>query len=92
MDASGRGDDRRQESVTQSWSRVALPIFINLRLCPLREHEVKVLMAQGAIQREVISAAMKVVNCFTVEMSTVTRRRVMQRVPTLMSKENMTAT
>ena len=43
VDASGRGDDRRQESVTQSWSRVALPIFINLRLCPLREREIKVL-------------------------------------------------
>ena len=62
VDASGRGDDRRQESVTQSWSRVALPIFINLPLCPLREHEVEVLMAQGAIPRGVISAAMEVVN------------------------------
>ena len=54
MDASRRGDDRRQEGVTQAWSRVALPIFINLRLCPLREREIKVLMAQGAIQRGVI--------------------------------------
>ena len=63
MDASRRGDDRRQEGVTQAWSRVALPIFINLRLSPLRERKIKVLMAQGAIQRGIISAAMEVVNC-----------------------------
>jgi hypothetical protein len=63
VDASRRGDERRQEGVTQAWSRVALPIFINLRLSPLREREIKVLMAQGAIQRGVISAAMEVVNC-----------------------------
>ena len=44
--------------MTQAWSRVALPIFINLRLCPLREREVDVLMAQGAIHRGFISAAM----------------------------------
>ena len=50
MDASRRGDDRRQEGVTQALSRVALPIFINLRPSPLREREIKVLMAQGAIQ------------------------------------------
>ena len=47
--------------MTQAWSRVALPIFINLCLCPLRERKVKVLMAQGAIQRGVMSAAMEVV-------------------------------
>ena len=67
VDASGRGDDRRQEGVTQAWSRLALPILINLRLCPLRGRKVEVLMAQGAIlshiQRGVISAAMEVVNC-----------------------------
>ena len=63
MDASRRGDDRRQEGVTQALSRVALPIFINLRPSPLREREIKVLMAQGAIQRGVVSAAMEVVNC-----------------------------
>ena len=34
--------------MTQAWSRVALPIFINLCLCPLRKRKVKVLMAQGA--------------------------------------------
>ena len=50
-DTSGRGDDRSQEGVTQAWSRVALPMFINLRLCPLREREVKVLMTQGASHR-----------------------------------------
>ena len=52
MDASRRGDDRRQEGVTQAMSRVALPIFINF------EREIKVLMTQGAIQRGVVSAAM----------------------------------
>ena len=50
MDATRRGDDRRQEGVTQALSRVALPIFINLRPSPLREREIKVLMAQGTIQ------------------------------------------
>ena len=63
MDATRRGDDRRQEGVTQAVGRVALPIFINLRPSPLREREIKVLMAQGAIQRGVVSAAMEVVNC-----------------------------
>ena len=29
-------DDRRQEGVTQAWSRVALTMYINLCLCPLR--------------------------------------------------------
>ena len=62
MDASRRGDDRRQEGVTQALSRVALPIFINLRPSPLREREIKVLMAHGAIQRGLVSAAMEVVN------------------------------
>ena len=55
MDATRRGDDRRQEGVTQAVGRVALPIFINLHLSPLIEREIKVLMAQG-------SAAMEVVN------------------------------
>ena len=63
MDATRRGDDRRQEGVTQAVGRVALPIFINLHLSPLIEREIKVLMAQGAIQRGVVSAAMEVVNC-----------------------------
>ena len=48
-------------------SRVALPIFINLRPSPLIEREIKVLMAQGAIQRGVVSAAMEVVNCGRVQ-------------------------
>ena len=63
MDASRRGDDRRQEGVTQAWGRVALPRVINLHLSPLIEREIKVLMAQGAIQRGVVSTAMEVVNC-----------------------------
>ena len=39
MDASGRGDDCRQEGVTHTWSRIALLIFITLLLYPLSEHE-----------------------------------------------------
>ena len=61
-DASGRGDDCRQEGVAHAWSSVTLPIFINLLLCPLRE--------RGQCQDGtgchsslgVISAAMEVVN------------------------------
>ena len=63
MDATRRGDDRRQEGVTQAVGRVALPIFINLHLSPLIEREIKVLMEQGAIQRGVVRAAMEVVYC-----------------------------
>ena len=55
MDAARRGDDRRQEGVTQAVGRVAIPIFLNLRPSPLIEREIKVLMAQGAIQRGVVS-------------------------------------
>ena len=51
MDASRRGDDRRQEGVTQAVGRVAIPIFLNLRPSPLIEREINVLMEQGAIQR-----------------------------------------
>ena len=46
MDASRRGDDRRQEGVTQAVGRVAIPIFLNLRSSPLIEREIKVLMEQ----------------------------------------------
>ena len=60
MDASRRGDDRRQEGVTQAGGRVASPIFLNLRSSPLIEREINVLMEQGAIQRGVVSAAMEV--------------------------------
>ena len=63
MDASRRGDDRRQEGVTQGVGRVASPIFLNLRPSPLTEREIKVLMEQGAIQRGVVRAAMEVVHC-----------------------------
>ena len=63
MDASRRGDDRRQEGMTQAVGRVALPIFINLCPSPLIEREIKVLMEQGAIQRGVVRAAMEVVYC-----------------------------
>ena len=51
MDASGRGDNRRQEGLAQAGSHVTLPIFVDLLLRPLRQREVKVLMAQGAIHR-----------------------------------------
>ena len=57
MDASRRGDDRWQEGVPQAWGRVALLIFINLGLGPVTERKIKVLMAEGAIQRGVISDA-----------------------------------
>ena len=60
MDASRRGDDRRQEGVTQAVGRVAIPIFLNLRPSPLTEREIKVLMEQGAIQRGVVRAAISV--------------------------------
>ena len=60
MDASGRGDDRKQKGVAQAGSRVFLPIFIDLLVCPLREREVNVRMAQGTIHRGVVSAAMEV--------------------------------
>jgi hypothetical protein len=53
--------------MTQAVGSVALPIFINLRPSPLIEREIKVLMAQGAIQRGVVSAAMEVVNCGDVD-------------------------
>ena len=62
MDASGRGDNRRQEGLAQAGSHVTLPIFVDLLLRPLREREVNVRMAQGAILRGVISDAMEVVN------------------------------
>ena len=42
--------------------RVAGPIFVNLLLCPVREHKIDVRMAQGAILRRVSGAAMKVMN------------------------------
>ena len=57
MDASRRGDDRRQEGVTQAVARVASPIFLNLHPSPLIEREINVLMEQGAIQRGVVRVA-----------------------------------
>ena len=48
--------------VTHAWCHIALAIFVNLLPCPLREHEVKVLMAQGAIHRGLISAGMEIVH------------------------------
>ena len=44
-------------TMAQAGSRVTLPIFIDILLRPLREREVNVRMAQGAILREVISAS-----------------------------------
>ena len=39
MNAPGRGDYRREESLTHTLCRVAGPILVNLLvLCPLREH------------------------------------------------------
>ena len=53
VDASGRGDDRRQEGVTQTVSLATPAISVNFLLSPLRKLEVNVLMAQGAIRRGV---------------------------------------
>ena len=54
MNAPGRGDYRREESLTHT-----LPGFVNLLLCPLREHMIDVRMTQGSILRRVSSVAMK---------------------------------
>ena len=62
MNAPGRGDYRREESATHILCRVAGPIFVNLLLCPLREHKIDVRMTQGSILRRVSSVAMKVMN------------------------------
>ena len=62
MNAPGRGDYRREESLTHTLCRVAGPIFVNLLLCPLREHKIDVRMTQGSILRRVSSVAMKVMN------------------------------
>ena len=53
MNAPGRGDNRGEESATHILGRVARPIFLNLLLCQLGEHEVDVRMTQGAILRRV---------------------------------------
>ena len=44
MNAPGRGDYRREESLTHT-----LPGFVNFLLCPLREHMIDVRMTQGSI-------------------------------------------
>ena len=62
MNAPGRGDNRGEESATHILCRVAGPIFVNLLLCPLGEHEIDVRMTQGAVQRRASRVAMKVVN------------------------------
>ena len=62
MNAPGRGDYRRKESATHILCRVAGPIFVNLLLCPMGEHEIDVRMTQGAILRRVSSTALRVVN------------------------------
>ena len=48
--------------MTQAGTHVTLPIFVDLLLRPLREREVNVLVAQGAIHRGVISTTMEVLN------------------------------
>ena len=62
VDASGRGDYRRQEGVTQTVSLVSPAILVNLLLSSLQKLEVNVLMAQGFIQLGVISAAPEVMS------------------------------
>ena len=62
MNASGRGDYRRKESLAHIRCRVAGPILVNLLLCPVREHMIDVRMTQCPIQRRVSSVAMEVMN------------------------------
>ena len=45
VDASGRGDDRRQEGVTHTLSLVTPAIFVNLLLSTLRKREANVRLA-----------------------------------------------
>ena len=49
VDASGRGDNRRQEGVTQTVGLVPLAIFVDLLLSSLQKLVVDVLMAQGDV-------------------------------------------
>ena len=49
MNAPGRGDYRRKESLAHTLCRVAGPILVNLLLCPMREHMIDVRMTQGSI-------------------------------------------
>ena len=49
MNAPGRGDYRRKESLTHTLCRVAGPIFVNLLLCPLREHMIDVRITQDLL-------------------------------------------
>ena len=49
MNAPGRGDYRREESLKHTLCRVAGPILVNLLLGPLREHMIDVRMTQGSI-------------------------------------------
>ena len=49
MDASGRGDNRRQEGVTQTVGLVPPAIFVDLLLSSLQKLVVDVLMAQGDV-------------------------------------------
>ena len=44
MNAPGRGDNSGEEGATHILGRVARPIFVNLLLWPLGEHEVDVLI------------------------------------------------
>ena len=40
MNASGRRDNRGEESATHILCREACPIFVNLLLCPVGKHEI----------------------------------------------------
>ena len=59
MDASGRGDNHRQEAVTQTVGLVPTAIFVDLLLSSLQKLVVDVLIAQGAIVVGVISTALE---------------------------------
>ena len=62
MNASRRGNYRRQEGATLIEGHVALAIFEDLVLSLVQMLGVKVLMAQGCIHRGIINAALEVMN------------------------------
>ena len=48
VDASGRGDNRRQGGVPQTWSLIPPAMFVDLLLSTLQKLEVHALMSQGS--------------------------------------------
>ena len=57
-----RGDNCGEEGVMHILGRVSRPIFVNLLLCPLGEHEINVRMTQFAVLRRGSRATMTALN------------------------------